>query len=73
MVRPTDVLHMYHEEDDEEMCEINQIIEIIRQGTMLVGNVEKWVILLENVHSDMQIFRIGMQEKYNIPIQVLPQ
>ena len=25
MVRPTDVLHMYHDEDDEEMCEINQI------------------------------------------------
>ena len=24
MVRPTDVLHMYHDEDDEEMCEINQ-------------------------------------------------
>ena len=25
MVRLTDVLHMYHDEDDEEMCEINQI------------------------------------------------
>ena len=25
MVRPTDVLHMYHDEEDEEMCEINQI------------------------------------------------
>ena len=25
MVRPTDVLHMYHDEDDDEMCEINQI------------------------------------------------
>ena len=25
MVRPTDVLLMYHDEDDEEMCEINQI------------------------------------------------
>ena len=25
MVRPTDVLHMYHDEDDEEMCEINQM------------------------------------------------
>ena len=43
------------------------------QGTMLVGNVEKWVILLENVHSELQRFRIGTREKYNIPIQVLPQ
>ena len=25
MVRPTDILHLYHDEDDEEMCEINQI------------------------------------------------
>ena len=25
MVSPTDVLHMYHDEDDEEMCEINQM------------------------------------------------
>ena len=25
MVRPTDVLHMYHDEDDDEICEINQI------------------------------------------------
>ena len=25
MVRPTDVLHIYHDEDDEEMCELNQI------------------------------------------------
>ena len=25
MVRPTDVLHVYHDEDDEEMCEINQM------------------------------------------------
>ena len=25
MIRPTDMLHMYHDEDDEEMCEINQI------------------------------------------------
>ena len=25
MVRPTDVLHIYHDEDDEEMCEINHI------------------------------------------------
>ena len=23
MVRPTDVLYLYHDEDDEEMCEIN--------------------------------------------------
>ena len=25
MVRPPDVLHMYHDEDDEEMCEMNQM------------------------------------------------
>ena len=25
MVRPTDVLHMYHEEDDDEIYELNQI------------------------------------------------
>ena len=25
MVRPTDVLHMYHEEDDDDICELNQI------------------------------------------------
>ena len=25
MVRPTDVLHMYHDEGDDEICEINQI------------------------------------------------
>ena len=25
MVRPTDVLHMYRDEDDEEMCEMNQM------------------------------------------------
>ena len=25
MVRPTDVLHIYHDEDDDEICEINQI------------------------------------------------
>ena len=25
MVRPTDVLHMYHDEEDDEICEINQI------------------------------------------------
>ena len=25
MVRPTDVLHMYHEENDDEICELNQI------------------------------------------------
>ena len=25
MVRPTDVLYMYHDEDDDEICEINQI------------------------------------------------
>ena len=25
MVRPTDVLHMYHDEDNDEICEINQI------------------------------------------------
>ena len=25
MVRPTDVLHMYHGEEDDEICEINQI------------------------------------------------
>ena len=25
MVRPTDVLHMYHEEDDDKICELNQI------------------------------------------------
>ena len=23
MVRPTDILHVYHDEDNEEMCEIN--------------------------------------------------
>ena len=26
MVRPTDVLHIYHDEDDDEICEINQIV-----------------------------------------------
>ena len=25
MVRPTDVLHMYHDEEDDKICEINQI------------------------------------------------
>ena len=25
MVRPTDVLHMYHDEEDDEICQINQI------------------------------------------------
>ena len=25
MVRPTDVLHIYHDEDDDEICEINKI------------------------------------------------
>ena len=25
MVRPTNVLHMYHEEDDDEICQLNQI------------------------------------------------
>ena len=25
MVRPTDVLHMYHDEDDDKICEINKI------------------------------------------------
>ena len=25
MVRPTDVLHVYHNEEDDEICEINQI------------------------------------------------
>ena len=26
MVRPMDVLHIYHDEDDDEICEINQIV-----------------------------------------------
>ena len=25
MVRPTDVLHVYHDEEDDKICEINQI------------------------------------------------
>ena len=25
IVRPTDVLHMYHDEEDDKICEINQI------------------------------------------------
>ena len=40
MVRPTVVLHRHHEEDDDEICELNQI-EIIKRGIMLIGNVMK--------------------------------
>ena len=35
MVRPTDVLHMYHDEDDDEICEINQIARDNKQQCLL--------------------------------------
>ena len=40
MVRLTDVLHMYHEEDDDKICELNQINKDnqVRNNVTITGN-----------------------------------
>ena len=39
IIRPTDVLHMYHNEEDDKICETNKINRDIKLKTMHVGNV----------------------------------
>ena len=73
MVRPTDVLHMYHDEDDDEICEINQIARDNKAKNNFVGNVGKWVTLLGSVFQMKLKLKTGMQEKYHILIQALHQ
>ena len=41
MVRPTDVLYMYHEKDDDKICELNQINGDTKVRIILVGGVGK--------------------------------
>ena len=73
MVRLTDVLHMYHDDEDDEICEINQIgrdNKAKNNACWKCGEVGHFA--WEHPSNDTEL-RIGMQEKYNTLIQVLPQ
>ena len=67
MVRPTDVLHIYHDENDDEICEINQIT----RDNKAKNNAWKCGEVGHFAQECLQMKvkpRIGMQEKYSILI-----
>ena len=73
MVRPTDVLHMCHDEEDDKICEINQINRDNKAKNNICWKCGEVGHLLGSVHQ-MTLktikSKIGMQEKYNILKQV---